>query len=70
MIFQEPMTSLNPVFTIGNQIVETIRLHQKMDKAAAWKQAKEMLDLVGIPSRTKDSGSIRTKCLVACANEA
>lgn len=49
MIFQEPMTSLNPVFTIGNQIVEVIKLHQKLDKDQSVKKAIEMLDLVGIP---------------------
>ncbi len=75
MIFQEPMTSLNPVFTIGNQIVETIRLHQKTDKASAWKQAREMLDLVGIPSperRLKEyphemSGGMRQRAMIAMA---
>ena len=50
LIFQEPMTSLNPVFTIGNQIMEAIILHQKLDKASARKKAIEMLSLVGIPS--------------------
>ena len=75
MIFQEPMTSLNPVFTIGNQIVETIRLHQKMGKAAAWEKALEMLSLVGIPSpekRLRDyphemSGGMRQRAMIAMA---
>jgi len=49
MIFQEPMTSLNPVFTIGNQISEAITLHQKIDDAEAKKRTIEMLHLVGIP---------------------
>ncbi len=48
MIFQEPMTSLNPVFTIGNQIIEVIRLHQGLDKAAAREKAIAMLSRVGI----------------------
>ncbi len=50
MIFQEPMTSLNPVFTVGNQISEAIMLHQGLDKAAAREKSIEMLRLVGIPS--------------------
>jgi peptide/nickel transport system ATP-binding protein len=49
MIFQEPMTALNPVFTVGQQISEVFRLHQNMDKAAARAQSVEMLDMVGIP---------------------
>jgi peptide/nickel transport system ATP-binding protein len=49
MIFQEPMTSLNPVLTIGRQICETLRLHQGLDKKAAQARAIEMLALVGIP---------------------
>jgi peptide/nickel transport system ATP-binding protein len=49
MIFQEPMTSLNPVFTVGNQIAETLMLHQKMSKDKANKRAIELLEQVGIP---------------------
>src|SRR3990170_1543657 len=49
MIFQEPMTSLNPVFTIGNQIQEAIQLHQGLNSRRAEEKAVEMLDLVGIP---------------------
>src|SRR6266849_10646140 len=49
MIFQEPMTSLNPVLTIGNQISETIRLHQDLSKSAAQAKAVEMLRRVRIP---------------------
>lgn len=48
MIFQEPMTSLNPVFTVGSQIDEALILHQKMDKKSAREKAKELLDQVGI----------------------
>lgn len=53
MIFQDPATSLNPVFTVGEQIIESIRKHQKMGKKAAYKKAIEMLDLVGIPAPEK-----------------
>jgi oligopeptide/dipeptide ABC transporter ATP-binding protein len=49
MIFQEPMTSLNPVLTIGRQIGETLMLHQRLDRAAALRRAVEMLRLVHIP---------------------
>ncbi|UUZ94761.1 ATP-binding cassette domain-containing protein [Paenibacillus sp. P25] len=49
MIFQEPMTSLNPVFTIGHQLIEAIRLHMKMSKSDARAYAVEMLKKVGIP---------------------
>jgi oligopeptide/dipeptide ABC transporter ATP-binding protein len=75
MIFQEPMTSLNPVFTIGNQIMEAIILHQKLDKAAARRKAVEMLSLVGIPSPEKRideyphqlSGGMRQRVMIAMA---
>lgn len=50
MIFQEPMTSLNPVFTIGEQISEVLILHQHMNKRNAWLKAIEMLSFTGIPS--------------------
>jgi len=49
MIFQEPMTSLNPVLTIAEQLIETMILHLKMDRKAAGKRAVELLELVGIP---------------------
>jgi peptide/nickel transport system ATP-binding protein len=50
MIFQEPMTSLNPVFTVGDQIIEAIMLHQKVDRAEARKKTIALLDEVGIPN--------------------
>src|SRR6202521_5329053 len=49
MVFQEPMTSLNPVLTVGRQISETLRLHQGLDRKAAEDRAVDMLNLVGIP---------------------
>ncbi len=75
MIFQEPMTSLNPVFTIGEQIMEPLRLHQNMKDAQAKKRAVEMLDLVGIPSpgdRVDEfphqlSGGMRQRAMIAMA---
>jgi peptide/nickel transport system ATP-binding protein len=50
MIFQEPMTSLNPVFTVGYQIAETLMLHQKLSKKEAFEKALELMDQVGIPN--------------------
>ena len=75
MIFQEPMTSLNPVFTIGNQIMEAIILHQGLDQAEARKRAIEMLDRVKIPSPEKRidsyphqlSGGMRQRAMIAMA---
>ena len=75
MIFQEPMTSLNPVFTIGNQIIESIMLHRRSGKKEAREQAIEMLHLVGIPSPEKRiddyphqlSGGMRQRVMIAMA---
>ncbi|MBO8127066.1 MAG: ABC transporter ATP-binding protein [Firmicutes bacterium] len=75
MIFQEPMTSLNPVYTIGEQIVEAILLHQKVSEKEAWEKATEMLAHVGIPSpsqRVKEyphqlSGGMRQRAMIAMA---
>ncbi len=75
MIFQEPMTSLNPVYTVGNQIIESIMLHQKLTKRQARVKAIEMLNLVGIPSPDKRvdeyphqlSGGMRQRVMIAMA---
>lgn len=73
MIFQDPMTSLNPVMTVGDQIGEVIKLHQKINAKEAWKKAQEMLETVGIPgSRAKDyphqfSGGMRQRVVIAIA---
>jgi oligopeptide/dipeptide ABC transporter ATP-binding protein len=53
MIFQQPQSSLNPVFTVGDQVAEVLQIHQNMDKEASWKRAVELLSLVGIPDAVK-----------------
>ena len=75
MVFQEPMTSLNPVFTIGEQIAETARVHFGLSRKAAWDRAVEMLTQVGIPSPEKRahdyphqlSGGMRQRVMIAIA---
>lgn len=75
MIFQEPMTSLNPLYTVGNQIMEAVRLHQKLEKSNALVKTVDMLKLVGIPdaeSRVNNyphemSGGMRQRVMIAMA---
>lgn len=75
MIFQEPMTSLNPVFTVGKQIMESIMLHQKLDKKEARKVAIDMVTLVGISDAEKQvdryphelSGGMKQRIMIAMA---
>ncbi len=75
MIFQEPMTSLNPVYTCGDQIAETIRLHEHLGRSESWERAIAMLEQVGIPDakrRAKQfphemSGGMRQRVMIAMA---
>jgi oligopeptide/dipeptide ABC transporter ATP-binding protein len=75
MVFQDPMTSLNPAFTVGTQLVDTIRQHSDLSRGAARERARELLELVGIPDpgrRLKDyphqmSGGMRQRALLALA---
>ncbi|MEK4300127.1 ABC transporter ATP-binding protein [Oceanobacillus sp. FSL W8-0428] len=75
MIFQEPMTSLNPLFTIGNQLIEAIRIHQKITKKESRQKAIKMLKLVGIPRADaivdeyphQLSGGMRQRVMIAMA---
>jgi len=75
MIFQEPMTSLNPVFQIGDQISEVLRLHEGMSRKESWNRSVEMLKLVGIPAPERRvmeyphqlSGGMRQRAMIAMA---
>lgn len=75
MVFQEPMTSLNPVFKIGDQLAEVYRLHRKVSRKVAWARAVEMLDRVQIPNAKRRahsyphemSGGMRQRAMIALA---
>lgn len=75
MIFQEPMTSFNPVYKVGDQVSEAIRLHQALDYQAAWREAVRMLEVVGIPRAAEVageyphqlSGGMRQRAMIAMA---
>lgn len=75
MIFQEPMTSLNPVYNIGEQLIEGIMLHERVDRPTAWSKAIELLGMVGIPAADRRmhefphqlSGGMRQRVMIAMA---
>lgn len=75
MIFQDPMTSLSPAFTVGDQIAETVRRHLGLGRRGAWQKAVKMLELVGIPSAERRarsyphefSGGMRQRVVIAIA---
>ncbi len=75
MVFQDPAASLNPVYTVGNQIMESIMIHQKIDKRSARKKAMRLLDMVGIPEPQRRlnsyphqfSGGMRQRVMIAMA---
>jgi oligopeptide/dipeptide ABC transporter ATP-binding protein len=75
MVFQDPMTSLDPVFTVGSQMVEVLRRHRQSSRKAAWARAVELLDMVGIANPAERvrqypfemSGGMRQRVLIAMA---
>ena len=73
MIFQDPMTSLNPVFTVGEQIQESILQHEHCSRTEAWEKAEEMLEMVGIPKERANeyphqfSGGMKQRVIIAIA---
>jgi ABC-type dipeptide/oligopeptide/nickel transport system, ATPase component len=78
MVYQDPMASLNPVRTIGHQLIEAIRLHSDLSRSAAWHRAMELLDEVGVPQAAERlrqyphefSGGMRQRVMIAMAMSA
>jgi len=62
MIFQQPQSSLNPVFMVADQVAEVLQIHQNLNKTNSWDRAVELLKLVGIPDAERKARSFRTKC--------
>ena len=63
MVFQDPLSALTPVYTVGDQIIEAIQVHQSLDKAVARKRAVELLDVVGIPDSQAPGGRVPARVL-------
>ncbi len=61
MIFQQPQSSLNPVFMVGDQVAEVMQIHQNMSREASWQQAVELLKLVGIPDTANEGQSLSAR---------
>jgi oligopeptide/dipeptide ABC transporter ATP-binding protein len=75
MVFQDPMTSLNPVFTVGEQLAEVLKIHKKLSEREAWRKAVELLDIVKVPDPSSSakryphqfSGGMRQRVMIAMA---
>ena len=61
MIFQQPQSSLNPVFTVGDQVAEVLQIHQSMNKEASWNRAVELLSMVGIPDAAQQGQGLSAR---------